>query len=321
MPLSTSVSDMERNVSVNTGDGAHLIRAVTAADSGAMLPGLDPGSLEGTAFRAALLASANWGRVLYTKRLSNIRLRFFAGGAADNGFGKTVGITIISSPHPSSDQRPDLADRITPAMGKSRVVAKGILTFKGSRTALKCPVTGAVSTYNWYEASEFDVSPGFLDDSAVRLHPTDSVVASATSEVQKITLVNASGGESYTVDYNGSEASAGIPWDSLASVVEAALVGLSTIGAGGCTVARGGVTPNWEYTITFAGALGVAGNLPMIETAVLSGDLQANVTELTPGVEGFQKYITLDAEGDQQLHIQVDSIGSTAFRCGAECVS
>jgi len=321
MPLPTSVSDMERNVAVNSGDGAHRTRLVTAADSGVLLPGLDPGSLSGDAFLAALLVTANWGKTLFTKRLSKVRMRFYAGGAGDNGFGKTAGITIIAGPHPSSDQRPGFSDRITPAIGKCRVIAKGILTFKGSRTALKCPVTGAVSTYNWYEASEFDVSPGFLDDSAVRLHPTDAVIASATPEIQVITLVNASGGESYTVDYNGSEASAAIPWDSLASVVEAALVGLSTIGAGGCTVVRSGGSPNWIYTVTFAGSLGVAGNLPMIETSVLSGDLQANVTEGTIGVEGFQKYISLDAEGDQKLHVQVDSLGSTAFRCGAECVS
>jgi hypothetical protein len=313
-----AIPDIQRNVSVNSGDGPHLLRSVTTADTAVLglLPGLNPGAIDADAFLAALLVEANSGKVFYTKRHSNIRLRFYAGGLLSSAFGMTAGITIVAFPHPSSDVMPG-GDNAAPvsSKGKGRVIYKGILTFKGSRTPLLCPVLGNVDTFNWYECSELvAIAPSFFDDSAVKLHPSSGgTVASATPEVQQV--VN-SGSGTYTLSFGG-QTTAAIAIGEAKATIQAKLEALSTIGVGGCVV--GGTTGT--YTVTFSGALGVSGDLAALTYSVVAPTPTVTITTLTPGVEGFQRYICLDAEGDQKIHVQVDSLGASAFRCGAECVS
>jgi hypothetical protein len=319
-----AIADMQRNVSVNSGDGPHLIRSVLTADIGVLLPGLNPGALDSDAFLAALAADPSCGKVFYTKRHSNIRLRFYAGGLLSSGFNKTAGITIIAQPHPSSDPMPG-GDSAAPvsAKGKCRVIYKGILTFKGSRTPLLCPVLGNVDTLNWYECSDIPSATGvsFFDDAAIKLHPVGTMAAAATPEVQTIAINTADTTDTYTLQYGLAKTSA-IAWNASPATggasVQALLEAIPAIGVGGVVVTG---SAGVSYTVTFSGALGVQGDCTTLVGGDYVGGMTVTIATPTPGVEGFQRYIVLDADCDQKLYVQVDSLGASAFRCGAECVS
>jgi hypothetical protein len=74
--------------------------------------------------------------------------------------------------------------------------------------------------------------------------------------VQTIQIGSGQAGRTYRLAFNGSEKAVAIDSECSASALEANLATLSTIGVGGCSVARSGSTGSYLYTVTFIGKLG-----------------------------------------------------------------
>lgn len=129
---------------------------------------------------------------------------------------------------------------------------------------------------------EFDASGNFIRSwgrNVIASGPGSSPLANA---VQKLT-VKATGGK-FTLEYQGQKTGA-LPFDTSAAAVQAALIGLSTIGAGNVEVIGGpgdetGTTP---YSIIFKGALA---NTP-VATILAASDATEPLTGgiATAGIE------------------------------------
>lgn len=106
-------------------------------------------------------------------------------------------------------------------------------------------------------------------------------VASATNEVQTVTIGGGASGGTFPLTFNGQTAS-GIAWNASTSAVRSALEALSTIGAGNVSVS--GSPGSWN--VTFQGAL-AGTNVPQMTTSAASltgGTPTAAVTTPTSGV-------------------------------------
>lgn len=107
------------------------------------------------------------------------------------------------------------------------------------------------------------------------------VPTNGVNEVKTLTI-DAAGG-TFTLTYAAQTTSA-IAFNALASVVQAALIALSTIGAGNISVSGSAGGP---YTITFLGTLsGLPQTLTSTATSLTGGAGTATVTQATLGVRG-----------------------------------
>jgi hypothetical protein len=106
-------------------------------------------------------------------------------------------------------------------------------------------------------------------------------VASATNEVQTVTITGSPTGGTFTLTYGGNT-TAGIAFNAAASAVQSALVALASIGAGNVSVSGSG-----PYTVTFQGALAGTNVAPMTTSgaSLTGGSSPASaVTTATGGV-------------------------------------
>jgi hypothetical protein len=92
-----------------------------------------------------------------------------------------------------------------------------------------------------------------------------------SADVQTVTVSGAPTGGTFTLTFNG-QTTAGIAFNANAAAVQAALVALSTIGAGGVTV-----TGTGPYVVTFAGTKAPGFQNPLTASA-------AGLTGGTPAV-------------------------------------
>jgi hypothetical protein len=95
-----------------------------------------------------------------------------------------------------------------------------------------------------------------LSEPDVKLNVTLDIslfVASATNEVQTVTITGTPTGGTFTLTYGG-QTTAGIAYNAAASAVQSALVALSSVGAGNVAV-TGGPGPGTAWTVTFQGTL------------------------------------------------------------------
>lgn len=94
-----------------------------------------------------------------------------------------------------------------------------------------------------------------------------------TTDVQTVTVNGAPTGGTYTLSFNGQTTSA-LAFNAVAADIQAALVALSTIGAGNVTVTGSG-----PFVVTFAGAL-APGYQPDItaDGSLLTGGTSPSVT-------------------------------------------
>jgi hypothetical protein len=93
---------------------------------------------------------------------------------------------------------------------------------------------------------------------------TSLFVATATNEVQTVTIGGGATGGTFPLTFNGQTAS-GIAWNATIGAVQTALAALSTVGAGNVAVTGSA----GAYTVTFQGAL--AGiNVPQMTTSAAS---------------------------------------------------
>lgn len=113
------------------------------------------------------------------------------------------------------------------------------------------------------------------------------------TEVQTVTIAGTPTGGTFTLSFKGYT-TAPIAYNAIASVVQTALVALSSIGSAGATVA-GGPGPGTPYVVTFAGPL--AGQaLPLLtgNATLLTGGTGVTVTSVrtTPGFGQFDAQST-----------------------------
>lgn len=114
------------------------------------------------------------------------------------------------------------------------------------------------------------------------------------NETQTLTVTGGPSTGTGTVSFNGSAPTAGLAINASAATVQAALEGLSTIGAGNVTVAGSAGGP---YTVTFTGDL-AGKNVPLLVTADTydTGDLVAATTREGTGVPvGYAVTAAVDA--------------------------
>lgn len=119
------------------------------------------------------------------------------------------------------------------------------------------------------------------------LHAAAGAPTNGTSEVQTLAITGTPTGGTFKLQFKGQRTAA-LDFDSSAAEVVAALVALSTIGAGGVT-ATGGPLPDDDVVITFAAAQAArAQPLISVQESALTGgtDPEATVVETTPGVNG-----------------------------------
>jgi hypothetical protein len=130
----------------------------------------------------------------------------------------------------------------------------------------------------------------------VRGGVTPTPTVAGTAEVQSLIATGATSG-TFTLTFNG-QTTAPIAFNATAAAVQAALVALSTIGAGNL-VATGGPLPGTAVVLTFGGALQGPQNLITATNTALVGGAAA-VTRTTAGTFGaylwsFTPGPTLDA--------------------------
>ncbi len=116
----------------------------------------------------------------------------------------------------------------------------------------------------------------------------------AVNEVQTITPSAAPASGTFVLNFEGHRTAA-LDWDTSAAEMEAALNGLGSIGASGCSVTLGGGPPQF-YTVTFDGGNMAGRALPLItveSNSVLDAGLAAvtwtvaeSVTGVTPSFAG-----------------------------------
>lgn len=102
-----------------------------------------------------------------------------------------------------------------------------------------------------------------------------------TEEVQSVTITGGPTGGTFTLTFSG-QTTAAIAYNASAAAVQAALVALSTIGAGNVTVTGSAGGP---YTVTFVGALANTNTAQMTATPSLTGGSSptVNVATVTGG--------------------------------------
>lgn len=139
-----------------------------------------------------------------------------------------------------------------------------------------------------------------------------------TNEVQTITI-SATGG-TFTATFSGQTTS-DLAYNATAAVVQAALEGLSTIGAGNVSVSLNSSV----YTVTFQNDLGYQNVAAMTTNAgsLTGGSGTATVATATAGVAGtagtFKKVSTASTDGSQTARAilpcdaQTDSDGKISF--------
>jgi trimeric autotransporter adhesin len=130
---------------------------------------------------------------------------------------------------------------------------------------------------------------GALAATDVALLTASSANLVGTSEQQVISLGTASGG-TFTLTYSG-QTTGNIAYNADAATVEAALEGLSNIGAGEATTTGSAGGP---WTVAFSGAL-AGTDLPEItvDGTNLTGKLAVGVTETVDGVAGGENEVHL----------------------------
>lgn len=109
-----------------------------------------------------------------------------------------------------------------------------------------------------------------------------TVLTGGANEVQRLTITGAAG--NYSLDFN-SQVTGSLPFNASAATVQAALEGLSNIGAGNvsCSGGPGGTAP---IDITFQGSLALANQNQIIFGLVDPGLAASTLTTLTNGAAG-----------------------------------
>jgi len=155
---------------------------------------------------------------------------------------------------------------VTTAKGKKNYVVTSDLSDITEAPTLETPDfagiavdTIAADAYGWIQISGNAVAA--VIDATVAAgdvvsldENVDGTLTSPTNEVKTVALGSADTDNTFTLTFGG-QTTTEIPWDSAATAVQAALVALSSIGAGNVSVVRSGTTPNWIHTITFIGDL------------------------------------------------------------------
>lgn len=137
---------------------------------------------------------------------------------------------------------------------------------------------------------------GALAETDVDLMTADASNLVGTNEQQIISLGTVTGG-TFTLTYSG-QTTGNIAYNADAATVEAALEGLSNIGAGEATTTGSAGGP---WTVAFSGALGGTDVDPItVDGTNLTGKLSVSITETTDGVSG----------GENEKHIAY-AVGSS----------
>ncbi|MCK5642321.1 MAG: hypothetical protein KAJ19_16055, partial [Gammaproteobacteria bacterium] len=123
----------------------------------------------------------------------------------------------------------------------------------------------------------------------IRSIPVEGTPVNGTDEVLIATVNGGPAGGTFRLSFEGF-ATAAIAHNASAATVQAALVAIASIGAGGCVVTGGAGGP---WTITFGGNLGKLGitSLLTMSTNSLTGGAAPDVTvaESVPGVTATQR--------------------------------
>lgn len=119
-----------------------------------------------------------------------------------------------------------------------------------------------------------------------------------SNEQQTVTIGGAPTGGTFQLRFGGTAAantSVAIPWDASPAVVQAALEGITAVGAGNVSVASsnpGGGVVGGPYTVTFQGARGDADVAQMTSVATgltPAGGKTVTVATTVPGANSFEK--------------------------------
>lgn len=130
---------------------------------------------------------------------------------------------------------------------------------------------------------------GALADTDVALMTADDSNLVGTNEEQTISLGTVTGG-TFTLTYDG-QTTGNIAYNASAATVEAALEGLSNIGAGEATTTGSAGGP---WTVTFSGNLaGTDVDQITVDGTNLTGKLSVSITQTTDGVSGAENEVHL----------------------------
>lgn len=139
--------------------------------------------------------------------------------------------------------------------------------------------------------------------------------ASATAEVQTVTITGTPTGGSYTLTLAG-QTTASIAYNAAAAVVQTAISALSNVGAGNVTV-TGGPGPGTPWVATFAASLGNVAQ--MTATASLTGGTSpaVAVTTTTPGTSAQPGAMSTPVSTTTALRTMVVDLAPPTAACGA----
>lgn len=128
------------------------------------------------------------------------------------------------------------------------------------------------------------------------LFGTNDVIDAGTSEVQTITISGTPTGGTFTLTFRG-QTTGNLAYNATAATVQAALEGLTSVGAGNVVIG-GGPGPGTPYTATFAGQLAGTDVPQMTAAHAFTGGTSPAiaVTTTTPGA-GSRKQVYVDVPG------------------------
>jgi len=176
----------------------------------------------------------------------------------------------------------------------------------GDFTVENNSVTFTVTGANTKEGNAWGVGP-YKD---IMLNP-----ASASSEVQTVTITGTPTGGNFTLTYAG-QTTANIAYNAAAAAVQTAITNLSNVGAGNATV-TGGPGPGTPYVVTFASSLGDVAQ--MTATGAFTGGTTpaVAVTTTTPGVDAKPGAMSAPVSTTTALRTMVVDLAPPAAACGA----
>ncbi|MCW2898492.1 MAG: LigA protein [Streptosporangiaceae bacterium] len=200
---------------------------------------------------------------------------------------------------------PGLGALTTPWVDLGGVTQDGLVENPG-QTRTDWKRWGSIAPYNSIitdEKKEFSIKflesnvnvLGLVHRAGGPLVPTGA----GTSEVQTITITGTPTGGTFSLTFGGQTTPA-LAYNATASVVQAALQALSSIGSGNATVAGSAGGP---YTVTFAGVLANTNVVQILPVGTFTGGTTPAITTTTttPGAVGSLLSLTDDTAGVRDL--------------------
>lgn len=164
----------------------------------------------------------------------------------------------------------------------------------------------------------FNAAGSVMTEKRLRVQCLGATAGTGTNESQSLTITGSPTGGTFTLTF-GAQTTGTIAYNAAASDVQTALRLLSTIGPYGCVVTGSAGGP---WLVTFTGPLGNKAT-PGAITATTTGLTPSGgmtIAEVTPGVTGIYKSLTIDSRIRFTAVPVAESNGATIYQAAGSLV-